>query len=180
MALIQKLAGRPEPCRLSRFGRRWRGKKAPSRCSTANAYLARPHIQALPPDICQAIAQHGIRNALLTSIAPTGTISLFAGNVSSGIEPVFAFSYTRKVLQPDGSKREETGRGLCRAQIPGALRRGRRLPDYFVNAQTLAPQDHLAVQAAASPSSTAPFPRPSMCRATISFEAFEDVYLAGL
>src|SRR6185437_7615414 len=48
----------------------------------ANAYLARPHIQALPPDIFQAIAQHGIRNALLTSIAPTGTISLFADNVS--------------------------------------------------------------------------------------------------
>ena len=38
--------------------------------------------------------QHGIRNALLTSIAPTGTISLFADNVSSGIEPVFSFSYT--------------------------------------------------------------------------------------
>ncbi len=48
-----------------------------------------------------------MRNALLTSIAPTGTISLFADNVSSGIEPVFAFSYTRNVLMPDGSRREE-------------------------------------------------------------------------
>src|SRR6185369_13500644 len=73
----------------------------------ANEYLARPNIAKLPSDIRDLIATHGIRNALLTSIAPTGTISLFADNVSSGIEPVFAFNYTRKVLQPDGSKREE-------------------------------------------------------------------------
>jgi ribonucleoside-diphosphate reductase alpha chain len=53
------------------------------------------------------LREHGIRNALLTSIAPTGTISLYAGNVSSGIEPVFAYAYTRKVLQNDGSRTEE-------------------------------------------------------------------------
>ncbi len=83
------------------------GKKAHFPLYDMNPYLSRPHIQALPPDIYNAIAAHGIRNSLLTSIAPTGTISLFAGNISSGIEPVFAFSYTSKVLQPDGSRREE-------------------------------------------------------------------------
>ncbi len=57
-------------------------------------YLARPNIAALPQAIRDKIAAHGIRNALVTSIAPTGTISLFADNVSSGIEPVFAYSYT--------------------------------------------------------------------------------------
>src|SRR3954470_11797668 len=82
-------------------------EKGPFPLYDMNPYLARPHIQALPPDIYNAIAVHGIRNALLTSIAPTGTISLFAGNVSSGIEPVFALSYARKVVQPDGSRREE-------------------------------------------------------------------------
>src|SRR5882757_7133666 len=83
-------------------------EKGPFPLFDRDPYLARPHIQALPPDIYSAIAAHGIRNALLTSIAPTGTISLFADNVSSGIEPVFAFSYTRKLLQPDGTRTEQT------------------------------------------------------------------------
>ena len=62
----------------------------------AEEYLGRPFISALPEDIRSGIAEHGIRNGLLTSIAPTGTISLFAGNVSSGIEPVFAYDYGRR------------------------------------------------------------------------------------
>ena len=44
-------------------------------------YLARPFIARLPQEIRDSIAVHGIRNGLVTSIAPTGTISLFAGNV---------------------------------------------------------------------------------------------------
>ena len=69
-------------------------------------------MQRSSQDVQDAIAQHGIRNALLTSIAPTGTISLFADNVSSGLEPVFSFNYTRNVLMPDGSAHGGGGQRL--------------------------------------------------------------------
>ena len=72
-----------------------------------DAYLAGETVGGLDADVRTLIAEHGIRNALLTSVAPTGTISLVADNVSSGVEPVFALAYTRKVLQPDGSRVEE-------------------------------------------------------------------------
>ncbi|MBN9515290.1 MAG: adenosylcobalamin-dependent ribonucleoside-diphosphate reductase [Alphaproteobacteria bacterium] len=139
-------------------------------------YLSGETIRGLPEEVRTAIGRYGIRNALLNSIAPTGTISLLADNVSSGIEPVFAFSHVRHVLQPDGSKREEsvddhafrTWRELRGNEAPPS--------DVFVDAQTLSPADHLAMQAAAqdyvdsSISKTINLPR------DISFEAFKSVY----
>ncbi len=143
----------------------------------ADAYLARPHIQALPPDIFQALAAHGIRNSLLTSIAPTGTISLFADNVSSGIEPVFAFSYQRKVLQPNGGKREETVSDYAVRVFQQKFGADAALPDYFVNAQTLSPSDHLAVQAASQPFIDSAISKTINVPEAISFEDFSHVYL---
>jgi ribonucleoside-diphosphate reductase alpha chain len=141
-----------------------------------NPYLSRPHIQALPSDIYDSIARHGIRNALLTSIAPTGTISLLADNVSSGIEPVFAFDYTRKLLQPDGSKREATISDYAVREYRARFGDDAALPDYFVTAQTLRPADHLAVQAAAQPFVDSAISKTINVPASISFEDFSQVY----
>jgi ribonucleoside-diphosphate reductase alpha chain len=141
-----------------------------------DAYLARPHIQALPPDIFQDIAQYGIRNALLTSIAPTGTISLFADNVSSGVEPVFALRYSRKVLQPDGSKIEEAVEDYALRKYRVRFGADAPLPDYFVTAQTITPGDHLAAQAAAQPYIDSAISKTINVPREISFVEFEDVY----
>jgi ribonucleoside-diphosphate reductase alpha chain len=151
-------------------------EKGPFPLYDMNPYLSRPHIQALPADIYNAIAAHGIRNALLTSIAPTGTISLFADNVSSGIEPVFAFSYKRKILQPDGSRREELVSDYAVRLFQEMFGRDAVLPDYFVNAQTLSPAEHLAVQAAAQPFIDSAISKTINVPASISFEDFSHVY----
>ena len=141
-----------------------------------DAYLARPHIQALPPDIFQDIAQYGIRNALLTSIAPTGTISLFADNVSSGVEPVFALAYSRKVLQADGSRSEEVVEDYALRKFHVRFGANAALPDYFVTAQNLSPADHLAVQAAAQPFIDSAISKTINVPREISFTDFENVY----
>ncbi|PWK59373.1 adenosylcobalamin-dependent ribonucleoside-diphosphate reductase [Roseicyclus mahoneyensis] len=141
----------------------------------AVAYAKAPMILRLDPEVQALIAEHGLRNALLTSIAPTGTISLFAGNVSSGIEPIFANSYTRKVLQPDGTRTEEEvvdyAVALWRDHMGDAP-----LSDHFVTAQTLAPMDHVRMQAAAQPWIDSSISKTINVPADISFEDFKDVY----
>ena len=145
----------------------------------AKEYLDRPHIRALPQEIRDAIAAHGIRNGLVTSIAPTGTISLFAGNVSSGIEPVFAYVYKRRILQPDGTRTEEDVEDYAYRLFRARFGESAALPDYFVNAQTLAPGDHLAVQAAAQKYVDSSISKTINVPAAISFEAFKDVYTSA-
>lgn len=133
--------------------------------------------ERLPMEMQDDIRKYGIRNALLTSIAPTGTISLYAGNVSSGIEPIFAYSYTRKVLQTDGSKTEEEvvdyAVALHHFLHPEA---GGNLPGYFATAQDLKPEDHLRMQAAAQHWIDSSISKTINVPEDISFEDFRDVY----
>ncbi|MGB0960305.1 MAG: adenosylcobalamin-dependent ribonucleoside-diphosphate reductase [Halocynthiibacter sp.] len=141
-------------------------------------YLASGAMQQMDDDIRGQIAEHGIRNALLTSIAPTGTISLYAGNVSSGIEPVFAMSYTRKVLQKDGSRTEEEVVDYA-AQAWREKYGDAPFPEYFVTAQTLAPKDHVRMQAAAQKWVDSSISKTINCPEDISFEDFKEVYMAA-
>jgi len=134
------------------------------------------HASMLPKGTRERIRKHGLRNALLTSIAPTGTISLYAGNVSSGIEPMFAHSYIRKVTQRDGTKTEELVEDYAVAlfrELHGDI----DLPDYFVTAQTLSPLDHVRMQAVVQRWVDSSISKTINCPEDISFEDFKEVYL---
>ncbi|NQV46605.1 MAG: adenosylcobalamin-dependent ribonucleoside-diphosphate reductase [Rhodospirillaceae bacterium] len=140
-------------------------------------YLATQAIRGLDEDVRQAIADRGIRNALLTSVAPTGTISLFADNVSSGLEPVFSFKYNRHILMPDGSRREEEVSDYAYRQFK--LLRGDQtaLPKAFVDAQSLSPNDHLVMQAAVQEFIDSSISKTINCPESISFDDFKEIYM---
>lgn len=144
----------------------------------AAKFLASGNMVRMGDDVREAVAKHGIRNALLTSVAPTGTISLYAGNVSSGIEPVFAYAYKRKVLQKDGSRTEEEVVDYA-VQLWRERFGDKPLPDHFVNAQTLPPLDHVRMQAAAQKWIDSSISKTINCPEEISFDAFKDVYMAA-
>jgi len=154
------------------------GEKGAFPLFEAEPFLASGSLVDMDQDVKDAIAKNGIRNALLTSIAPTGTISLYAGNVSSGIEPVFAYAYSRKVLQKDGSRTEEEvvdyAVQMWRDKFGDA-----ELPDHFVNAQTLAPLDHVRMQSAAQKWIDSSISKTINCPVDISFDDFKEVYMAA-
>ncbi len=140
-------------------------------------YLAGETIRTLDADVQAAIAAHGIRNALLTSIAPTGTISLLADNVSSGLEPVFSFSYLRTVLMPDGSRKTEEISDFAFRLYKRMFGETAELPEYFVDSERLTPAEHVVMQAAVQKYVDAAISKTINVPEDISFAAFKDVYL---
>jgi ribonucleoside-diphosphate reductase alpha chain len=124
------------------------------------------------------VAAHGLRNSHVLSIAPTGTISMFAGNVSSGIEPIFSLGAERKFIEPDGSrstmevydwaweKRHTIGKRLDEAEE-------KRL---FVTAQDLPVEAHLATLAIAQKWCDSAVSKTINLPAETSFEDFKAVY----
>lgn len=135
-------------------------------------------MKKMPSYIKEGILNHGIRNSHLTSIAPTGTISLLAGNVSSGIEPIFAESYTRKVLEPDGSKREELVEDYA-VHLHRVLTGEPLDSKHLVTAQNLTPQDHLVMQTAVQKWVDSSISKTINCPEDISFEDFSNVYMTA-
>ena len=139
-------------------------------------YLDAPFIQLLPADIRDGIARHGIRNSHLLAIAPTGTISLLAGNVSSGIEPVFAPEYQRTVLDATGEAATfhliDYATRIWREQSdrPGGM------PDALVTAAQLPIEAHLAMQAVLQDSVDNSISKTIHVPAQTSFADFKSVY----
>ncbi|MGE5511746.1 MAG: adenosylcobalamin-dependent ribonucleoside-diphosphate reductase [Bacteroidota bacterium] len=143
----------------------------------AASILAAPSVARLPADVREAIARHGLRNGCLTSIAPTGTISLLAANVSSGVEPVFDFRYTRRVRGAGDHVREEAVEDYAHALFRHTFGPDRPLTDAFVTAADLSPRQHLEMQAALQRHVDSSISKTINCPESISFEAFKSIYL---
>jgi ribonucleoside-diphosphate reductase alpha chain len=138
------------------------------------AFLDSGFAARLPDDIRDAIAAHGIRNSHLLAIAPAGTISLLANNLSSGIEPIFAAEAERRVLATDG--RYRTHRVDDHACRPWRLQGGSGLPPATVEARQLDPLAHLQMQAALQPFVDNAISKTINVAADMPFESFEALY----
>ncbi|MBH62406.1 MAG: ribonucleoside-diphosphate reductase, adenosylcobalamin-dependent [Alphaproteobacteria bacterium] len=140
-------------------------------------YLESESVAVLDEDVREAIAAKGIRNALLTSVAPTGTISIVANNVSSGLEPVFSFSYTRNVLMPDGTRREEQVNDYAFRLYRQEYGETAPLTDAFVDAQNLTPSDHVRMQAVVQKYIDSAVSKTINVPEGIPFDSFKNVYI---
>ncbi len=149
------------------------GEKGAFPAFDSGAFLASGFAGRLPQDIRDAIATHGIRNSHLLAIAPAGTISLLANNLSSGIEPVFAAEAERRVLGTDGRYRThrvvDYACQLWRQQ-------GEGLPPAFVEARQIDPLAHLQMQAALQPFVDNAISKTINVAAEYPFERFEELY----
>ncbi|HRD78755.1 MAG TPA: adenosylcobalamin-dependent ribonucleoside-diphosphate reductase, partial [Hyphomicrobiaceae bacterium] len=152
------------------------GEKGAFPLFEAAPFLAAPAVAALPESVRQSIRRHGIRNGCLTSIAPTGTISLLAGNVSSGIEPIFDLAYTRRVRQADGAQRETNVEDWAVAEWKRLRGPQATLPPAFVTAGSVNPRGHLEMQAALQPHVDGAISKTINCPVDMPFESFRDIY----
>ena len=147
----------------------------------AKDYLKGKFVKALPKDIREGIKEHGIRNSHLTSIAPTGTISLLAGNVSSGLEPVFAFHYTRKIRnthENDVSSVQISDYAYdlyCKHMNVSSFE-DKDLPEYFVCSSDIHPVEHLEIQAALQKHVDSSISKTINIPSDYPFEEFKDIY----
>lgn len=137
-------------------------------------------VRKLPSDLQDAIAQYGVRNGVLLSIAPTGTTSIALGNVSGGIEPVFAHKYKRRVRGQDGEMNREYDvldygyRKYC-AHVGEEVPLD-DLPLHFVTAADLTVKQHLEVQASVQEWTDASISKTINCPESMTFEEFKSVY----
>jgi len=138
-------------------------------------YLAAPFVQRLPQGLRDGIARHGVRNSHLTAIAPAGTISLLAGNVSSGLEPLFALEYARDVRRPGGAV--ERVRVESHALAQWRERMGDApLPPAFVTATEVPADAQVEMQAALQPHVDNAISKTTNVAADIPLAEFRAIY----
>jgi ribonucleoside-diphosphate reductase alpha chain len=141
--------------------------------------LERPNLLSLDDETRALIAEHGLRNRCQTTNAPTRTTYQLSGNFTSGIEPVLAYSYTRRIRNGDGRTREEHVEDHA-MRVWRELKGDAAPPsELFVSAQTLSPSDHLTMQAAAQALIDSSISKTVNCPEDLSFEAFADIYVEG-
>lgn len=132
-------------------------EKGPFPYFEPEAYLDGAYVAELPAELRDGIARHGIRNSHLLAIAPAGSISLVANNISSGIEPIYAAVVERGVREPGGelSRHRVPDYAYWRWQETTGARGGSQgtasLPKGFVTALELDAEAHLLMQAALQP-----------------------------
>lgn len=129
-------------------------------------YTKGKFIKTLDESVQKDIAKHGIRNSHLTSIAPTGTISLTADNVSSGIEPVFSYSYDRTIQTFDGPKVETvTDYGVRVFEV-----KGKRASEVSI-------EEHLSVLLAASKEVDSAVSKTCNVPGSVKWDEFKQLYV---
>ncbi|HEY1043301.1 MAG TPA: adenosylcobalamin-dependent ribonucleoside-diphosphate reductase [Telluria sp.] len=155
-------------------------EKGPFPLFDRELYLAGQFVRRLPAHLREAIAEHGIRNSHLLSIAPTGTITLaFADNASNGIEPAFSWVYQRKKRMADGSIREyEVADHAWRLyrQMGNDVSDESALPEQFVTALRMHAHDHLRMMAAVQPFVDTAISKTVNVPADYPYEDFRDLY----
>lgn len=144
----------------------------------AEKYLKGGFASRLPAEIQDAIRKHGIRNSHLTSIAPTGTISLaFADNASNGIEPAFSWFYNRMKRMADGTKKDYTVEDHAYRVYRALGGDVGNLPDAFVSALDISAIDHMLMVAAVAPHVDAAISKTVNVPADYPYEKFKNLYM---
>tara|TARA_R100001594_G_scaffold115012_1_gene149849 strand:- start:5353 stop:7128 length:1776 start_codon:yes stop_codon:yes gene_type:complete len=128
-------------------------------------YLKSNFVRTLPASVKKLIREHGIRNSHLTSIAPTGTISIVANNVSGGIEPVFSHYYDRTIQTFDGPKTERVEDYAYTQGIEGRA------------ANDISVQEHLAVLLLAQHYIDSACSKTCNVGDDVTYESFKQVYV---
>jgi ribonucleoside-diphosphate reductase alpha chain len=179
----EMLARRPE---MSRDG--WTaGATIKGRVLHARYSRYMQQLAEIEPELVTALTEHGARFTHHSSIAPTGTIALSLGNnVSNGIEPSFAHLYSRNVIRTGKKTKEKIDvfsyellayRHYINADaIPFSENPQTRLPDYFISADDISPQQHVDVQAASQKWIDSSISKTANVPSDYPYEDFKEIY----